>query len=107
MQLPAGAEPNLCRDLVSDEPEQSGRRQEPKVRQRARVDEALDGLPERHERTDENCQHHRQPRPPLAACTAQEEGDAERNRRQRVAEVVDQVGQERDAQRLRIDERLR
>ena len=77
------------------------------MRQRARVDDPFDGLPERHERADEDGQHHRQAGPPLAACAPQEEGDGERDRRQRVTEVMDQVGEQGDTQRLLVDERLR
>ena len=77
------------------------------MRQRARVDEPFDGLPERHERADEDGQHHREARPPLTACAPQEEGDGERDRRQRVTEVMDQVGEQGDTQRLLVDERLR
>ena len=77
------------------------------MRQRARVDEALDGLTERDQGADEDSEHHREAGPALAAGAAEEEGDAERDRRQRVAEVVDQVGEQGDTQRLLVDERLR
>jgi hypothetical protein len=43
----------LRRDLVADEPDQARRRQEPEMRQRARVDEALDGLTERNQGADD------------------------------------------------------
>jgi len=45
--------------------------------------------------------------PALASGAAYEEGDAERDRGQRVTKVVDQVSEQGDAQRLLVDERLR
>src|SRR5215218_1686549 len=74
--------------------------------ERARIDETLDGLDQRDEGADEDRQHDRKASPALAPGAPEIEGDAERHRSKRIAEVVDQVGQERDAQRLRIDEAL-
>ena len=61
-----------------------------------RVDEALDRLVERDAGGDEDREHDGEPGQLLAAEAAQEERDPERDRRQRVAEVVDQVGEQRD-----------
>ena len=77
------------------------------MEQGARVDEALDRLAERDECADEDREHDCEPGEPLAAQAAQEEREPERNRGERVAEVVDQVGEQRHAERARVDERLR
>jgi hypothetical protein len=55
------------------------------------MDEALDGLTERNQSADEDREHNSKSSPALATGAAEEEGDAERDRRQRVTEVVDQV----------------
>ncbi len=47
--------------------------------------------------------HDREPGELFAAKAAQEEGEPERDRGERVAEVVDQVGEEGDAERARVD----
>src|SRR3954466_3585009 len=49
-----GAKPNLGRDLISDETDDTGEGKKPEVGQRPRVKEALNGLPQRDERTDED-----------------------------------------------------
>jgi hypothetical protein len=77
------------------------------VREAARVNEALDRLSERDEGADEDGEHDRQSRDSLSACAAKEEREPERDRGERVSEVMDQVGEQRDAQRPRVDERLR
>jgi hypothetical protein len=71
------------------------------------VDEALDRLTERDQGADEDREHDRNAGPALAAGAPQVEGDPERDCRQCVAEVVDEVGQKRDAQRPAVNERLR
>ena len=71
------------------------------------MDEALDGLAERDQGADEDREHDGETGESLPTQAAEEEGKPERDRGERVAEVVDQVGQQRDAERARVDERLR
>ena len=71
------------------------------------VDEALDRLVERHAGRDEDREDDGEPGELLAAERAEEERDPERHRRQRVTEVVDQVGEERDRARQDEDRHLR
>ena len=49
-----GAKPKLGRDLISDEPDDTGEGKQPKVAQRARMKEPLNRLPQRDQRTDED-----------------------------------------------------
>ena len=63
------------------------------------MDEPLDRLTKSDERADEDREHDREPGPPLTARAPEVEGDPERHRGERVSEVVDQVGEQRDAQR--------
>src|SRR6266581_5475677 len=76
------------------------------MRERVRMDEPQDRLVQRNAGRDEDRQHDREPRQLLAAHAAQEESDPERHRRQRVTEVVDQVGKQRDRIREQKDEQL-
>src|SRR5262249_2595394 len=71
------------------------------------VEEAEDGLDERDDRADEDREDDREASPAFSTCAAEEEGEPERDRRQRVAEVVDQVGEQRDAEDDDVDRRLR
>ena len=80
---------------------------EAQVVRRARVHEAPDRLDARHARRDEDRRDDRQPGPALGALGAQPEGDPQRERGRRVAEVVDEVGQQGDAPGRDEDERLR
>jgi hypothetical protein len=77
------------------------------MREAARVDEALDRLPQGDEGADEDGENNRQAGEPLSRRAAKEEREPERDRGERVSEVVDQVGKQRDAQRPCVDERLR
>ena len=90
---PAGTQPHLGGDLVPDEADHPGGGEHPEVGQVLRVDEALDRLVERDAGRDEDREHDGEPGELLGAEVAQEERDPERDRGQRVAEVVDQVGQ--------------
>ena len=62
-----------------------------------RVDQAVDGLVAGDARADEDREHDREAGDALGARAAQREGDRQRDRRRGVAEVVDEVGQQRDA----------
>jgi hypothetical protein len=105
--LASTPQPYLGGEFVASEADHAGEGEQPKMCERARVDEALDGLAERDEGADEDREHHRETGQPLAAQAAEEEGETEWDRGERVAEVVEQVGQQRDAERARVDERLR
>src|SRR5437773_6723532 len=76
------------------------------MRQAARMDEALDRLAERDEGADEDGENNRQAGETLSFAAAKEESAPERDRGERLSEVMDQIGEERDAQRPRVDERL-
>lgn len=67
-----------------------------------RMEEALDGLVEGCAGRDEDRQDDDEAGDLLGAEALEEEGDAEGNRGQRIAEVVDEVGEERN--RAREDE---
>jgi hypothetical protein len=86
--LPSATSAGLF-DLVADEAEHARGRKQPEVRQTARVDEAIDRLTERDQRADEDREHDRNSGPAFAASTSQVEGDPQRDRCQRVSEVVD------------------
>jgi hypothetical protein len=62
------------------------------------VDEALDRLHERDHGADQDGQHDAESGQTLSAQAAEEEREPQRDRCQRVAEVVDQVGEQRHAQ---------
>jgi len=61
------------------------------------MDEAQDRLIAGDASRDEDRGDDEQPGDPLSADRAQKEGDAQRERRGRIAEVVDQVGEQGDA----------
>ena len=70
------------------------------------MDEPLDGLTERDKGADEDCEHDSQPTQAFASRAPQVKGDAERNRRQSIAEVVDQICEQGNTQRAGVDETL-
>src|SRR5438270_13612962 len=76
------------------------------MRERVRMDEPQDRLIQRNAGRNEDRQHNREPSQLLAAHASQGEGDPERHRRQRVTEVVDQVGKQRDRMREHKNEQL-
>jgi len=84
---------NLRCDFVADEADHARRRQPPQVCECVRVNEAKDRLTERHDGTDEDSHDDGDPSPPLASGASEEEGEPERDRGQRISEVVNQVGQ--------------
>jgi hypothetical protein len=86
----------LGSDLVSDEPDRSGGCEHPKVGERLRVDKPLDRLVERDARRNENGEHDRETAKSLATRRSKEEDDAEWDGGQRVAEIADQVREQRD-----------
>ena len=60
-----------------------------------RVDEPVHGFNPGDQRTDEDREHDRIPGPTLAPFAPQQERDAQRNRRERIAAVVDQIREQR------------
>ena len=78
----------------------------PQVGEVLRVDQPVDRLVERDERADEDRRHDREAGQLLTAVRAQEECDPERHRGQGISDVVDQVGEKRDAPRGDEDRRL-
>src|SRR5712691_5567605 len=107
VEPPTGTQTHLRGDLVPDEPDDAGSGQEPQMRKAARMNDALGRLPQRDERADEDCEHDREAGETLSSGVAQKERKPERDRGERIPEVMDEVCQERDAQRSRVDERLR
>ena len=71
------------------------------------MQEALDGLVQRHARRDEDREYDRKTGDLLAPEAAEEERNAEGDGGERVAEVVDQVGEQRDRVREEDDYELR
>ena len=81
---------------MPDEADNPGRGEHPQVGQVLRVDEALDRHVERDAGGDEDRENDGEPGESLSANAAQKERDPERDRGQGIAEVVDEVGQQRD-----------
>lgn len=77
------------------------------MRQVLRVDEPRHCLVERNARGHEDGQDDEEPGKPLAARAAQVERNSERNSRERVAEVMNQIGKQGDTVRRHEDESLR
>lgn len=75
----------------------SGEREDREVARRLRVDLSADGLISSDAGADEDRRDDCQPSPPLSDSRAQRERDPQRKRGQRITEVVDQVGEQRDA----------
>ena len=77
------------------------------MRQGAGMDDALDRLAQRDQGADEDCGDDREPGYPFAAQASQKESQPERDRGQCVAEIVNEVREQRHAERARVDERQR
>jgi hypothetical protein len=105
-QATTGPQPHSSCDLVADESDQPRRGKEPEVGEGARVDETVDRLSKRDKGADEYRQDDRKPGETLATCAAEEEGEPERDRGQRVPEVVDQIREQRNAERPRVNHGL-
>ena len=90
-----GAQPDLGGDLVADEADQPGEREHPQVRELLWVDQALDCLVGRDTGGDEDREDDGEAGELLTAGGAEEERDAEWDGGERVADVVDQVGEQR------------
>ena len=70
------------------------------------MEEALDRLVQRDASRDEDREHNGETSELLAAEAAEEEGDAERDGGERIAEVVDEVGEQRNRVREHEDREL-
>ena len=101
-----GPQPNLSGDLVPDEADHPGGSKYPQMCEVLRVDEAHDRLVQRYAGTDEDREDDRQTREFLTPERPEEERDPERHCGQRIAVVVDQVGEERDRPREDEHDRL-
>ena len=101
------AEPQPRGELVAGEPDDARERQRAEVVQVLRVDRGAHRLDPRDAGADEDREDHEEARAPLGGDGAQQERDPQRDRGERVAGVVDQVGQQRDAPGAHEDQQLR
>ena len=95
------------RDLVPHEADGPGDAERQQVVDVLRVEQAVDGLEGGDARAEEDRRDDEVARALLRADRAQQERGTERDRRRRVADVVDQVGEQRHAAGGDEDERLR
>lgn len=93
VQPRSGAHADTGGEKVASEADQASEREHAEMARRGRVDKPAHGLDGSHERADEDGRDDREPCAPLGYLRAERERDAQRERSQRVAEVVDQVGQ--------------
>jgi hypothetical protein len=93
----AGAKANVGGDLVAHETERSGASERPEMGERLRVDQADDALVQGNQCADQDREDDEESGKPLGSLASEYERDPEGHRRERVADVVDQVCEERDA----------
>src|SRR5215208_2504801 len=93
-------------DPVTGEPDRSRQREGAQVRDVLRMDEPRDGLVAGDVGADEDREHDREAGPALRAGATKRERDAERDGGGGVADVVDEVGEQRDRARGDEDEDL-
>jgi hypothetical protein len=96
----------LRSDLVSYESDDPSEGEKPEVGQGPWVDQPLDGLTKSDKGADEDREDHSEPSPSFAPRTAQVEGDPQWNCSKRIAEVVDEIGEQRNTQRSVVDKCL-
>ena len=84
-------------DPIAGESHRTGKRQRQQVIGCARVQQAVNGHKAGYAGADQNRGDDEEAGEALGPFGAQQKGDTERNRGQRVAEVVDQIGEQRDA----------
>ena len=101
-----GAQADASCNVVARIPECTGRREHGQVGWGGWMDEALHGLDAGHARTDKDGRDDGQTGASLGKVGVERERDSERNRGECVAEVVDQVGEQRDAAGGKEDRRL-
>ena len=106
VQTTAGAQPHLRSHLVARDSRRAGGCYPAEVRELLRVDQALDRCVERDASAHEDREDDEVAGDLLGPRAAHEERDAERHCGQRVAGVVDEVGEQRDAAAGDEDDRL-
>jgi hypothetical protein len=102
----ACAKPNLRRELVAEVPDHARTGERPEVGELLGVDQPDDRFVQRDASRKEDREDDRVAGPPFGAGAAEEEGRADRDRGQRIARIVDQIGEERDAPREDEDQHL-
>ena len=102
----AAAKTNLSGELIAEKADHTRRRQRPEMRKILRVKETVDRLIQRHTRRNEDREDDEKPGELLASRTSQIEGNSERYSGQRIAKVVNQIRQQRDAVRRDEHDRL-
>ena len=107
VQPSSRTEADLGGDLVADESDRARRRDDGEVVERSRVDQAVDGFECRDAGADEDRRDDEIPGALLGQERAQQKRDSERDRRERVSEVVDQVGEQGHAAGREEDRALR
>ena len=107
VEFPPGADSQDRRQLVSQKPYDARRREDGEVAEWVGMEDASDRLDQSDAGADEDRQDDRFSSPPLAAIATKKKGDSERNRRQCIAEVVNEVGEQGDAPRREIDQPLK
>jgi hypothetical protein len=93
-------------DPIARESDRTGQRQRGQVIGCARMQQAVNCHIAGYAGADENHGDDKQARVALSPLGAQQKGDTERNRSERVAKVVDQIGEQRDAAGRDEDQRL-
>ncbi len=96
VEPPAGTQANTGREFVAGEPDEACERECSEVVELAGIDQAIDRLVGGDARGDEDRRDHGISRPTFASLAAKDEGDAERDRGQCVADVVDEVREQCD-----------
>ena len=92
-----GAQADAGREEVARIPDRTGKREYRQMRGRSRVEGALDGLDAGHTGADEDRRHDCEARPSLRELGAQGERNPQRDGGEGIAEVVDQVREQRNA----------
>jgi hypothetical protein len=87
----------MRRDEVAYPPKRSCGREQTEVRWRAGMHQSLDCLAEGRACTDEDRRHDSDARSTLSDRGSDRKRDAKRDRSERIPEVVDKVGKQRDA----------
>jgi hypothetical protein len=105
-ESPSGAQADTGGDFVADEPDASGEGERGQMIECLRMHEAVQCFGDRDRGRSQDHRHDGETRPTFSASTAEHERDAERDCRERVAAVVDQIRQQRDRTRQHKHHRL-
>ena len=106
LQTPSGAQPHPGGEFVAEKADHARGDENRKVRQCLRVDEPVQRFNPGNGRGDENGEHDRVARPPFTPIAPQPERDPERDGRERITRVVNQVGEQCDRTRQRENKEL-